>query len=263
MIEILEAKEKHEDSFSKLKRNEKGQFEPKWSEEEIRHLIKEYPKKGTDIPKLLDEGWSRQQIKAKAHYEGLSFEGYEGKVEKKCDNCGRVFKSYGPQNRRFCSRDCYLKYMRSDDSVGDTKFTGENNPNFRRVRRKCKNCDNVFEAPVWMIEEGKGKFCSKECFDEWWSEPTNHPNWKGDKTKYGYTSRKKWKQVREEVLQRDNYRCQYCGRTLSENFKEFGESINVHHIEPFKETKTHEKSNLITLCSSCHGKQHGSESYDN
>lgn len=59
-----------------------------------------------------------------------------------------------------------------------------------------------------------------------------------------------YQQWRRKCLQRDNYRCQVCGR---KNIR-----LNVHHIKGYSKyplLRT-EISNGITLCSSCHYKFH-------
>ncbi len=77
-----------------------------------------------------------------------------------------------------------------------------------------------------------------------------------------------WKQLREEVKQRDNYECQECKRNgyvaidtneYSEKAKRKKIQLVVDHI---KELEDHpslalDKDNLETLCVNCHNKKHG------
>lgn len=59
----------------------------------------------------------------------------------------------------------------------------------------------------------------------------------------------KWQKKRLEILQRDNFTCQYCNDTNSQ--------LNVHHL--IYETKyAWEADNaiLITLCDKCHKRYH-------
>lgn len=58
--------------------------------------------------------------------------------------------------------------------------------------------------------------------------------------------------VREYVLWRDNYTCQYC------KGKSKDKVLNVHHIESRK-TGGNAPNNLITLCETCHEKHHKGE----
>lgn len=61
-----------------------------------------------------------------------------------------------------------------------------------------------------------------------------------------------YRKFREQVLQRDGYRCQWCGST---------ENLHVHHILSFAENPNLrlEPSNAITLCKKCHMGYHGLE----
>jgi DNA-directed RNA polymerase subunit RPC12/RpoP len=58
---------------------------------------------------------------------------------------------------------------------------------------------------------------------------------------------------RQKVLERDKYTCQNCGKTHHEIL------LDVHHIDKSGRNKNkhnHSMENLITLCHSCHTKQH-------
>ncbi|MYC28158.1 MAG: HNH endonuclease [Nitrospira sp. SB0662_bin_26] len=52
-----------------------------------------------------------------------------------------------------------------------------------------------------------------------------------------------WERVREDVLDRDNWKCRHCG----------GYANQVDHVIPiFKGGKPYERDNLQTLCRDCH-----------
>ena len=53
--------------------------------------------------------------------------------------------------------------------------------------------------------------------------------------------------LRFEILERDNFTCQYCGR----NPKEDGIKLEVDHINPKSKGGKNEKENLITACMDC------------
>jgi len=57
-----------------------------------------------------------------------------------------------------------------------------------------------------------------------------------------------WNTLRDAVLERDDYRCQGCGRN--------DVLFNVHHIQPLHSGGSNKMSNLITLCESCHKRIH-------
>jgi 5-methylcytosine-specific restriction endonuclease McrA len=52
--------------------------------------------------------------------------------------------------------------------------------------------------------------------------------------------------VRFRVLQRDNYRCQYCGRTQQDGYE-----MHVDHIVPVAEGGPTTEDNLVTSCRDC------------
>jgi 5-methylcytosine-specific restriction endonuclease McrA len=58
-----------------------------------------------------------------------------------------------------------------------------------------------------------------------------------------------YRRLRQEVLERDRWRCQYCGATAE---------LEVHHINFRSHLGHDEEQNLITLCWSCHRKIHES-----
>lgn len=71
-----------------------------------------------------------------------------------------------------------------------------------------------------------------------------------------------WRQKRQEIIERDNYECQWCkeeGRvTVAED-----SSLEVDHI---KELEEHpelalDNDNLRTLCKDCHNKRHKRMNY--
>lgn len=80
-------------------------------------------------------------------------------------------------------------------------------------------------------------------------KPWEHPNWQGGKSYEPYPLG--WtKTFREQIRQRDNYRCRMCGVPEIECNKK----LHVHHVDCDKKNLT--LSNLITLCNRCHMKIH-------
>jgi hypothetical protein len=71
------------------------------------------------------------------------------------------------------------------------------------------------------------------------------PVWKGGKSfePYGLDFNK---ELREQIRQRDNHRCQECFRHQNE----LGYKLSIHHIDFNK--KNNNPSNLISLCTNCH-----------
>ena len=57
--------------------------------------------------------------------------------------------------------------------------------------------------------------------------------------------------LRQQVLRRDAWRCQVCGRMSN---------LEIHHMQ-FRSHLGHDlEENLITLCADCHKEVHGSRS---
>jgi len=56
-----------------------------------------------------------------------------------------------------------------------------------------------------------------------------------------------YQKLREEILKRDAWRCQYCG-SMSE--------LQVHHIRRRSRLGDDAEENLITLCAPCHKRLH-------
>ncbi len=54
-------------------------------------------------------------------------------------------------------------------------------------------------------------------------------------------------ELREEVLARDGWRCQFCGSL---------NGVEVHHLESRSRLGDDAEENLITLCPACHRKVH-------
>lgn len=58
---------------------------------------------------------------------------------------------------------------------------------------------------------------------------------------------KSYRELRQEVLTRDGWRCQQCGRATD---------LQVHHILSRGGLGEDDEKNLITLCASCHWNAH-------
>lgn len=56
-----------------------------------------------------------------------------------------------------------------------------------------------------------------------------------------------YKALREEVLSRDGWRCQICGALRD---------LEIHHMQKRSDLGSDVTLNLVTLCSSCHRREH-------
>lgn len=72
---------------------------------------------------------------------------------KNCLVCGKKFE-FSKKNyaNKYCSRKCYF--------VQKAK---------KKLKRNCLNCSKSFYTPLCKIQIGKGKYCSKVCFDIRWN----------------------------------------------------------------------------------------------
>lgn len=57
-----------------------------------------------------------------------------------------------------------------------------------------------------------------------------------------------WDEIRKEVLELDSYKCQNCGTVTKQ--------LHIHHIVPLSKGGSNHTSNLVCLCSECHGVEH-------
>jgi len=63
-----------------------------------------------------------------------------------------------------------------------------------------------------------------------------------------------WDSRRRSVYKRDDYECRNCG---SQGGYNGNTELHAHHVVPKSRGGTHRKSNLITVCDSCHSNIHG------
>ncbi len=223
------------------------------------------------------------------------------KVSIKCTNCGRSYlkKRTTVSNNNFCSRDCNHDYLRKNKgnqhlikqvklscqycqkefsviySRKDTaKFCSKSCLGLangqrgkiqyrKRVVVPCINCNIEFEKKPSELK--KRNFCSEKCMGEYYAKSglfsgENSGTWQGGDIDYYGPN---WREQRRKTRRRDNYTCQDCGKTETENSRQ----LSVHHIIPFREfngdwKKANTLANLISLCEyPCHRNRHRN-SYD-
>lgn len=172
-----------------------------------------------------------------------------------CDYCGkrtRTIKSaFNKKKRHFCSSFCYGRFKSEKLPCNEQ---GRWRGGLRKV--KCSYCGKGIRRQPYVVEKNIHFFCNRECASNYRSENYKgkiHYNWKGGSSwlriKYGL---KRWKRLRKEILERDNYLCIRCGN----NLKEKSHKLIVHHIMPVRIKEDDSQKNLITLCSHCHSKLH-------
>ena len=84
----------------------------------------------------------------------------------------------------------------------------------------------------------------------------NNSNWQGGLSFEPYPSNFN-KQIKLQILNRDNYTCQMCNIYKLKITKK--EQLHIHHIDYDKNNC--KLNNLLTLCPPCHGKTNFSRNY--
>ena len=183
---------------------------------------------------------------------------------KNCKICFKPFKVYISNiSRKYCSRNCYTKSLIGKPTWNKDKKTGE-------LNCKCKVCNKEFHLKPFAIKRGRGVYCSKKCFhfdrktfmlgegnhqyDKHWGAGEGNPNWRGGLSFIRYPLG--WnKTFKEQIRNRDGYKCKICGKPEIENNKR----LDIHHINYDK--KDLNIDNLISLCMSCHRKTNFNRDY--
>jgi len=130
----------------------------------------------------------------------------------------------------------------------------------QKKKRRCSHCRKNFLIDLDYLKDKRGKgqkhfYCSRTCSAHALSKlgilqasnkkRAKHPK-KPNKKQVRSKEDRKWA---KDVLKRDGYICQHCGATSQ---------LQAHHIAPFAKVpaKRLDLSNGITLCATCHSKQH-------
>jgi 5-methylcytosine-specific restriction endonuclease McrA len=154
-----------------------------------------------------------------------------------CRRCGDSFEYYPSEKEGIYCPSC-VEQTTEFLGTPDAETVG-----VERVERRCDYCDTEMTVLACERRHGNGRFCSNDCQNSWMTDQF------GERTGV-YNGR--WRKVRREALQRDDYRCQKCG----DSAREIGQSPDVHHIKPVRTfddpQDAHVLHNLVSLCKSCH-----------
>lgn len=139
--------------------------------------------------------------------------------ERICIECGKKFKTCH-FNQKYCSKECNLKKKR-----------------LTLHERTCLECGKEFKTSVH-----NKKYCSKTCYlkylrDRYWKEDGKHKK----SMKFRYLK------LRWQILERDNFTCQYCGRNVRDDHVK----LQIEHIIPKSKGGTSAPNNLLTSCVEC------------
>jgi len=206
-----------------------------------------------------------------------------------CVVCGKEFETFPWEKGRFCSTACHNKVFGKEAGVIKKASA--------RVRPEhtCIECGKTYPENA---SNPDSQFCSLKCFGKWnsaYRSGENHPLWQGgkaeftciicgklfkqprsnagraktcsDKCRHLHQSKIMYRDdvahdygiefnesLKRAIKQRDNYTCQLC-----DNSPLYRRRLAVHHIDYDKHNNAH--SNLITLCSPCHGRTNANRTY--
>lgn len=99
----------------------------------------------------------------------------------------------------------------------------------------CKPCKKSGKAITWFVRNNPDRIQARDTKKrEKWLRDTNNPE-----------NIKHWLKQRFLVLYRDNFTCQYCGRSAPEV------PLHVDHVIPKSQGGTNAMDNLKTACKDC------------
>ncbi len=154
-----------------------------------------------------------------------------GKSNKECKLCEKSFMGKGT---KFCSEICKSKFFLNKDKTLKGYKLG-------LFKEKCEICGKEFSK-----NNSNHKICSDECRKFKWESIKNFTFFEKFNENEANKSLSLLK-LRFEVLKRDDFTCQYCGR----NVKQDKIKLHVDHIIPKSKGGEDIISNLRTSCSAC------------
>lgn len=73
-----------------------------------------------------------------------------------------------------------------------------------------------------------------------------------------YMHKKRFGGLRDDVLERDGYKCMKCGMSNQEHKQRWDRNLTIDHIDGngrYSDSPNNEIENLQTLCLRCHGRK--------
>ena len=191
-------------------------------------------------------------------------------MNKICKDCEEIIDS-----RSIRCHECANK----NNSKNRRSYKGENNPAFTHGAFLkdyfCKDCGKEISIKSGFYGSGLCRSCEAEerlstpenngmfgkhhtekaknkmsetKIKEGTSKGKNNSNWQGGIWNNPYPTEFNDK-LKESIRDRDEHKCQNCGKIEQEQIKEINKKLHVHHIDYNKENI--EQDNLITLCNKC------------
>lgn len=139
-----------------------------------------------------------------------------------CRTCGKTFTPRDNEDRlwTFCSKECSQKFYST---------------HYHRARH-CLWCAREFSGTAAAL------FCSPSCRI---SAHRAGKKAQGNSLKRG-SARPPLLRLRFMILERDQFRCTYCGRS-----PDTGATLQIDHVNPRANGGTWELTNLTTACREC------------
>lgn len=185
-------------------------------------------------------------------HRGKNNSQYKEKIKKNCDYCGKelfIHESH-VMDCNFCCNACMGKWRAEH-------WVGKNNPHWQGVECVCGTCGKTFFVGPARLNDGRGKFCSKECFNKWY-RGENRPNWKGGISFEPYCEKFN-EAFKERIRDKFDRKCFICNNAEDDN----GKKLAIHHVDYDKTClcNTSNSCQFVPLCASCHSKTNGNREY--
>lgn len=163
--------------------------------------------------------------------------------QRNCVICNKIFfiRIHRKATNRFCSKKCYRISRKGKDNGNFKKWRNDGGISWNKG--KSIKLNNALE--IWRKNGGKNYWKGKKRLD---MTREKNPAWRGgtstERDKF-HTSLE-WKNLRNQVFQRDDYRCMDCG--------ERGGKLEVDHLYQWSlyPRLRLEINNLQTVCKRCH-----------
>jgi len=210
-----------------------------------------------------------------------------------CKQCEKEFKvSSCFKSRKFCSKGCYLNYLKiskNNPMYGKVSWnngkTIETDERIKKLGRKISkvltghSCSEETKRKISKSEKGKiipidvrksqslrmkGKnntFYNKHHTIITRKQISISKGGNGSLDRSDYPIEFYYSEFRNKVKNRDNYLCVGCSISEAEELILRKKKLAIHHIDTQKENL--DLSNLMTLCNSCHSILHNNLVLDN
>lgn len=250
------------------------------SQTQVRRLMQRYNIQARSA----SERTNHFKEKMKPIYQRYSNE-YKQYSQNICEYCGKPFDvNWETRNKKLCSPECLSNSKKKPLTIYYCEICGNEIKNingrnykrkyckscrdkgisltqYKRIKTKCGYCGKEIEVIPSVFNKNKFCYCSEDCMGKNYKvlyTGENSPTWNGGEKHY----QGNWFQARDTARERDEYKCQICGKTEYE----IGKQLDVHHIKPYKsfddKFEANKIDNLICLCYKCHSFIHSNKNKD-